>query len=71
MIQDISPSRLLNSWQQLQPQPDSFVMCFCEGKLLAALTEEGLQFPRYRECGNAACYLFSVDDEAFFLGDAA
>ena len=71
MIQDISPSRLLNSWQQMQSQPDSFVMCFCEGKLLAALTEEGLQFPRYRECGNAACYLFSVDDEAFFLGDAA
>ena len=71
MIQDISPSRLLNSWQQMQPQPDSFVMCFCEGKLLAALTEEGLQFPRYRECGNAACYLFFVDDKAFFLGDAA
>ena len=71
MIQDISPSRLLNSWQQMQPQPDSFVMCFCEGKLLAALTEDGLQFPRYRECGSAACYLFSVDDEAFFLGDAA
>lgn len=71
MIQDISPSRLLNSWQQMQPQLDSFVMCFCEGKLLAALTEEGLQFPRYRECDNAACYLFSVDDEAFFLGAAA
>ena len=70
MIQDIAPSRLNNSWQTKQPQPDSFMMCFRDGRLLAAVTDGGLRFPRLREIngqGKAAVYLFSVDDEDFFL----
>ena len=49
MIQDIAPSRLNNSWQTKQPQPDSFMMCFRDGRLLAAVTDGGLSFPRLRE----------------------
>lgn len=70
MIQDISPSRLDNSWQNMRPQADSFVMCFSDGRLLAAIGDGALRFPRYR--GEAdAVYLFSVDSERFFLADAA
>ena len=68
MIQDIAPSRLNNSWQSQQPTPDSFVMCFREGKLLAAITESEPHFPRYMGEQDAA-YLFSVDEELFFLAD--
>ena len=39
MIQDILPSRLNNSWQNIQPQPESFVMCFREGRLLAKIAD--------------------------------
>lgn len=74
MIQDIAPSRLDNHWQALQPQPESFLMCFQDGKLLAAITDGIPQFPRCHALhlhGNAPAYLFSVDDEHFFLTDTA
>ena len=74
MIQDISPSRLDNSFQPHTPQPDSMMMCFRDGRLLAAVSDGAPQFPRYREiaaCSKAPVYLFSVDDECFFLSDAA
>ena len=74
MIQDISPSRLNNSWQKTAPQPDSIMMCFCGEKLLASVTDGEPQFPRYRELaaqGNPPVYLFSVDEEAFFLTETA
>ena len=74
MIQDISPSRLNNSWQKTAPQPDSIMMCFCGEKLLASVTDGEPQFPRYRELaaqGNPPVYLFSVDAEAFFLTETA
>lgn len=74
MIQDISPSRLDNSFRAQQPQPESFVMCFQEdGRLLARIADGIPHFPRFQEMaaqGIAPVYLFSVDDEAFFLSDA-
>ena len=74
MIQDILPSRLNNSWQNIQPQPESFVMCFREGRLLAEIADGEPQFPRYRDLsghGSAPVYLFSINHEAFFLAGAA
>lgn len=74
MIQNILPSRLNNSWQNIQPQPESFVMCFREGRLLAKIADGEPQFPRYRDLsghGSAPVYLFSINHEAFFLADAA
>ena len=68
MIQDISPSRLNNSYQPLQPAAESFVMSFREGKLLAAVRDGELCFPRYRNEADAV-YLFSVDAECFFLAE--
>ena len=74
MIQDISPSRLDNSFRAQQPQPDSIAMCFRAGRLLAAVTDGVLRFPRYHELAahnTEPVYLFSVDDESFFLTDPA
>ena len=68
MIQDIAPSRLNNRWQSQQPARDSFVMCFREGKLLATITESEPHFPRYMGETDAV-YLFSIDEELFFLAD--
>ena len=70
MIQDIAPSRLNNRWQPQQPARDSFVMCFREGKLLAAISDGVPQFPRYQGERDVV-YLFSVDDETFYLADIA
>ena len=70
MIQDIAPSRLNNRWQPQQPTQNSFVMCFREVKLLAAITDGVPQFPRYQGERDVV-YLFSVDDECFFLADIA
>lgn len=69
MIQDIAPSRLYNSWQNKAPRPESILMCFQEGRLLAAVTEDGLRFPKYAESGADAAFLFSVDNEDFFLAE--
>lgn len=68
MIQDINPSRLINSWQQHQPEKESFIMCFRDGKLLASISDGEPHFPRFQNNTNVV-YLFSVDDERFFLAD--
>lgn len=70
MIQDILPSRLHNHWQPRTPQPESYIMCFRDGKLLASLKNGELRFPQFHESCRDAVYLFSVDDAAFFLCDA-
>ncbi len=71
MIQDILPSRLNNSFRNVQPRPTDYVMCFRDGKLLAACADGVLQFPHVPENCTNAVYLFSIDQEAFFLADAA
>lgn len=72
MIQDIAPSRLNNSYHARQPQPDSILLCFRDGKILAAVKDGTLHFPRYQalsdRCKTTVC-LFTVDDECFFLTD--
>ena len=72
MIQDILPSRLNNSWQTKKPQPDSIMMCFRDGRILAAIENGTPHFPRYQTLaasGSKPVYLFSVDDECFFLSE--
>ena len=74
MIQDIFPSRLDNSFQTKLPQPDSRIMCFQDGRLLASVRDNVLHIPQYRALSlhdSAPVYLFSVDDEPFFLAEAA
>ena len=71
MIQDIAPARFNNQFENRKPEPDSRICCFKEGELLASLREEEqeLVLPLYREFPDSpeAVYLFSVDENAYFL----
>ncbi|MGN1414425.1 MAG: NAD(+) diphosphatase [Anaerovoracaceae bacterium] len=81
MIQDICPHIYHNEYRPVAPQPDSFLLFYDEGCVLASLHEEevsgektGLTYPRFRHLGaNAAAmaenavYLFTIDDTAYFL----
>ena len=69
MIQDISPSRLDNSYRCVLPEPESFVMCFRDGRLLASAAGGQLRFPRYQNGSAEAVYLFAVDSERFYLAE--
>ena len=72
MIQDIYPSRLDNSFRRTQPSdcPEkSFAVYFRDGRILADISGSDVTFPRVSEFheNTEMIYLFSVDDEAFFL----
>ena len=72
MIQDIYPSRLDNSFRRMQPSdcPEkSFAVYFRDGRILADISGSDVTFPRVSEFteNTEMIYLFSVDDEAFFL----
>ena len=72
MIQDIYPSRLDNSFRRVQPSdcPEkSFAVCFGDGRILADISGSDVTFPRASELAENTdmIYLFSVDDEDFFL----
>lgn len=72
MIQDIAPHRLDNQYDgAAKPTPHSFVLCF-DGRKLLCRTESGeLTFPTYAHIGGEVTYLFSVDDERYFLRRSA
>ena len=72
MIQDIFPSRLDNHYIHCVPEPGDSLLVFDEaGKLLTDVREGRLYFP---SCGDVpsenAIYLFAVDDQRYFLGEA-
>ncbi len=81
MIQDIYPHIYHNEYRPAAPQPDSFLLFYDEGGVLASMHDDdasgektGLPYPRFRHLGaNAAAmaenavYLFTVDDTAYFL----
>ena len=72
MIQDIYPSRLDNSFRSIQPSdcPEkSFAVCFSDGRIRADISGSDVNFPRVSEIAENTemIYLFSVDDEFFFL----
>ena len=72
MIQDIYPSRLDNHFQNFDLQDRDELLFFDrEGKLLTKIENGCLSFPKGRE-GSEAVYLFSVDEQRYFLSlDAA
>ena len=81
MIQDIYPHIYHNEYRPAAPQPDSFLLFYDEGCVLASMHDDdasgektGLTYPQFRHLGaNAAAmaenavYLFTVDDTAYFL----
>ena len=72
MIQDIYPSVIDNSYRPKQPAEDSRIVCFRNGRLLVRLDEENKDFslPRWKDFGDCdAVFLFSIDDDDYFLID--
>ena len=71
MIQDISPSKLNNSYRHCTPDVQDALLYFDEtGRILTHVEDSALCFSKAKE-GAASVYLFSVDEERYFLADDA
>ena len=75
MFQDIIPHEFHNEFTEQPPSAGDYLLCFQEERLLAALGEGCLSFPRFGEFSEISVencrYLFSVDDCHFYWYDAA
>lgn len=79
MIQDIQPKRFHVEYQDLSPQPGDTVFLFDGGAIYFRTDSGGAIFPKlselgrtpdeYRKRGVKFRYLFSIDEERFFLPD--
>ncbi len=69
MIQDISPSRLINAYNDQQPQNgDSILLFDDEGKALLGSENGQIVFLDISDLNDArTVYLFSIDEKRFFL----
>ena len=75
MIQDIYPSKLDNSFKDIKPEDEDFVLVFSgEGKVYVGDDEGKMRFLTFADCKVneddapfSAVYLFSVDDKRYFL----
>lgn len=70
MIQDIFPHTFNNSYKQVSPKPDDFLLCFSKSKALfdpeggeGMFPTVGEMLTDYSNC----IYLFELDGRAFFL----
>ena len=67
MIQDIFPSKMNITYSQKSASSNSRIMTFKDGKILAKFEEGKLDFPKFSELKCNAFYLFSIDEDDFFL----
>ena len=71
MIQDIFPSRFINSYQECEPADESYILYFRKEELLVRHEEEDhkLLFPEKRDFRDMikTVYLFTIDQKKYFL----
>lgn len=73
MIQDIYPHKLFNQYDMnAEPKSSDFVLNICDGKILVygdSFDKKILLFPKVEnfDSGKELRYLFSVDDQKYFL----
>lgn len=74
MIQDIEPHIYKNEYKPQRPEKDSYVMHFEQGKLLAKIKGDEIQYPTFGEMEEyndniyeKATYLFTIDEMRFYL----
>ena len=69
MIQDITPSRLDNSFKNYEIGKNDYVLCFdSEGRILADTHSDSIIFPKNGEISSdKKIYGFSVDNERYFI----
>lgn len=79
MIQDIAPRQFRNAYQPSEPKAESFLLCYNGRKILVRYAEDECTYPTFGETAEAAgssfelyesTYLFSIDDQGFYLGSA-
>ena len=73
MLQDIFPHIYHNEMLWREAKADDVVLSFCDGKLLAQISEQQIRLP---QVGDAASrvkmqYLFSIDETAYYLAEEA
>ena len=74
MIQDILPKKFNNSYKNEGPDYNNIIFCFYKEKVLLKIEEKenNIHFPIYREMTEREeemQYLFSIDEQKFFLAD--
>ena len=70
MIQDIFPKKLINAYDpSAVPEADSYIFFIKGGEVAIRFLETSLELPKYRNCPVELqyTYLFSIDEECFFL----
>lgn len=69
MIQDIGSKHLDNTFYNLMPQAEDFVIGFQDGRVFCTVEDGALQYPRYGQLtGVGTCtYLFAIDETRYFL----
>ena len=69
MLQDIAFGRLENEYREAAPSAEDRVLCFRDGQILLARSEEDLlTLPRVCDLGQGKLqYLFRMEEENFFL----
>ena len=74
MIQDIGPHHLDNQYRPAPPDKECYALYYEDHAALVKKTDEGIEFPRFRELERLNpeiyedyIYLFSVDDERYYL----
>ena len=76
MIQDIAPHTYHNEYKPSAPDKDCFILAYEKGSILLPRQERDadITFPRFRELEekiadlyNNFIYLFSIDDQRFYL----
>lgn len=77
MIQDIGTGRYRNEYKDSRPEPESRILCYREGKLLASCENGMLTFLTYQQltkrrpdAAGSYTYLFALDDISYFLAPA-
>lgn len=70
MIQDIFPSKFFNEYKKVQPDENSCMIIYKQGKLLAAYDEkkDTIVFPKVKGFGEVKelIYMFSIDSTSYF-----
>ena len=71
MIQDLGGRTYNNHFEPKEPTPQSYVLCYGQdATVLAARSGDSVALPRQSDLGlrpELLTYLFSIDDDAFFL----
>lgn len=70
MIQDIFPKKYFNHYEEQEPGAEDWLFVYKDGKILCQLQEKEILYLRFGQVWQEkmeTTYLFTIDDEKFFL----